>query len=108
MAHRRPSITLGFSADRLSVPDGYAVFLTSSMAIPGTDISPFVSLKYGTADQRLAFPFGANLGMGPLSLQALYDGNYTHLLLSKPMGNVTVSFVLGRMKHPGLAIQVGF
>lgn len=105
----QPSLVLGFSADRLSTPKGHAVFLTASKAVTGARFMPFGSIKYSTFDGGVAFPFGTNVLLGDeMTLQALYDGNYTHLLLTKSGKGMTVSAVLARMKHIGVAVSVGF
>lgn len=105
-----PSVTLGFTADRLSTPRGTAIFVTSGHSIPGTPVSVFASLKYSTDMQRVGFPFGANVRIGQdMTFQAIYDGDYTHMLLSKGwQGNITTSLVMARSKWPGLQLSVGF
>jgi hypothetical protein len=104
-----PSVVLGFTADRLSTPEGHAVFLTFAKSISGVPITPFASIKYSTDDRMIAFPFGANFRVAErLTLQALYDGNYTHALLSHSGTEFTTSLILGRMKHPGIGISFGF
>lgn len=108
MTAELPSVTLGFTADRLSTPEGHAVFLTFSKSLESW-VTPFVSVKYSTEDKMFAYPFGANFRVSPdLTLQTIYDGNYTHALLSGAAGNGTLSFVLARMKHPGISYSIGF
>lgn len=103
-----PSVVLGLGSDRLSIPRGQALFATFSKPIPGTGLTPFVSLKYGTFDERLAFPFGANLQVGPGVVQALYDGNHTHLLWTQPIGDLQASLVYARTRAWGLQVSYGF
>jgi hypothetical protein len=108
MTASAPSVTLGFTADRLSTPEGYAVFLTFSKSLDPR-FTPFVSVKYSTEDEMVAFPFGANYRLAPdMTMQAIYDGNYTHLLLSKAVGDGTLSLVFARTKHLGIAYSFGF
>jgi hypothetical protein len=104
-----PSVALGFTADRLSTPEGHAVFLTFAKSIPGTGITPFASVKYATENRMIAFPFGASARLGEdLIVQALYDGNHTHLLLTRLEPGLTVNLILARMKHPGIGVSFGF
>jgi hypothetical protein len=104
-----PSVVLGFNADRLSTPRGHAVFLTFAKAVPGTGVTPFASVKYGTADRMIAFPFGVNYqASDSVALQFLYDGNYSHALATIHLGERAVTLMLARMKHPGIAFTFGF
>ncbi|HZH97723.1 MAG TPA: hypothetical protein VEX38_02025 [Fimbriimonadaceae bacterium] len=106
---RLPSVVLGATSDRLSTPRGQAYFATFSKSFKGSPVVPFVSIKYGSDEGRLAFPFGANLVVSErLTLQGLYDGNYSHGLVTYRFADVNVSFVLARMKHPGLSLSFGF
>lgn len=106
-AHGRPSVVLGFSADRLAVERGHNVFLTFSKSYAGGKLLPFVSVKTTTMKPTLAFPFGlnANLGTG-LTFQALYDSNYTHLLLTYSERDWSASALWARTRYWG--VQVGY
>ncbi len=105
----RPSLTLGMTADRLSTPKGTALFLTASQPVQGTPLTVFASGKWGTDMSRLAFPFGVNWRVtDSMTLQGINDSDYTHLILTQAGGPGSVSFVLARMKHPGLMVSVGF
>lgn len=103
-----PSVVLGTSADRLSTERGNAVFLTLTQKV-APELYVFGGMKYGTYDRRLYFPFGANVTLdNSVTLQVLYDGGHTHVLVSKPIKNFVVSFVLARHRWPGLQIGFGF
>lgn len=104
-----PSAVLGVGSDRLSIPRGQGYFLTFAKNVPETPFSPFVSLKYGTDKERLAFPFGINVRLDSIhTFQAINDGEYTHLLLTRIGDPVSVSFMLARSEYPGIAISFGF
>jgi hypothetical protein len=104
-----PSVVLGASADRLSTPRGHAVFLTFARSDSKSPISPFVSLKYSTDAGQFAVPFGANLRLGKeITLQSIYDGNYTHLLLTKGFGSSSFSLIFARTRHWGFQVSYGF
>ncbi len=100
---------VGFTADRLSTPEGHAAFLTFARSEEGSPLTPFASVKYGTADGSVTFPFGANLALGPgWVVQAVNDGKTTHLVLSRHRDGRTLSFVLARSRYPGFQLSVGF
>lgn len=107
--HDRPSVTLGFTSDRLSTPEGQAVFLTFAKSFKDSPVTPFASVKYGTDKRRIAFPFGANFSIRPeWTLQALYDGNHTHLLMTRLEEWGSMSLILARTKHLGVGVSFGF
>lgn len=104
-----PSVAFGFTADRLSTPKGEAVFVTFARPLGGGRVNPFASVKWATENDGIYFPFGVNVVIpsGP-TVQAIYDGDYTHLIVTQPLRGFALSFVLGQMKHPGIAATVGF
>ncbi len=102
-----PSVVAGITGDRLSTPTGQAMFVTFSKSINDV-VTPFVGLKYGLDQQAVAFPFGANFSLGQSTFQALYDGNGTHLILTQSAKGINYSFMLARMRFPGIGISYGF
>lgn len=104
-----PSVVLGTSADRLSSGSGQLVFLTMAKMLPKTTVTVFGSLKYASELDRVGFPFGMNIAFPPsTTLQTVYDGNYTHILLSHTVGSQTFTLMLARAKHPGIQISFSF
>jgi len=104
-----PSLVLGLTSDRLSTPHGQAFFLTAAHTIKGVPITPFVSVKTNSFDGKTVFPFGANLQVAPrFTLQAINDGDYTHLLLTHLGQRQTMSIMLAKSKYLGFAWSVGF
>lgn len=105
-----PSLTLGFTSDRLSTPRGQALFITAGKSFLDGKIQPFVSTKYNTPDGRVVFPFGANWRpVDELMIQAINDGDYTHVLFTNLNGtNVTPSLVWARTQYWGAQVAVGF
>lgn len=104
-----PSVALGWTSDRLSTPKGQAVFMTFSQHIPESPVTLISSLKWSTDKSRLAFPFGANLKLGDQAvLQAIHDGDYTHLLLTRIERGWSASFVLARTRYPGMHFSYQF
>jgi hypothetical protein len=104
---RLPSVVIGVTADRLSTPRGHAIFFTFSKALT-PNLTPFVSIKYSTDDQLVAFPFGANLTFGSNTLQGLYDGKNTHLIATHSRNGINYNLMLARMRHLGVGISFGF
>lgn len=104
-----PSAVIGFGSDRLSIPRGQAVFLTFAKNIPGTELTPFVSAKFSTYKERLAFPFGMNWQFAPQwTLQGINDGEYSHFLLSHQKGDIGVSLILARSRNLGIQTSISF
>lgn len=105
----RPAVTLGWTSDRLSTDRGQAVFLTASQPLFEGRLALISSFKYETPTERLYFPFGANVRLhDAFTLQAVYDGNYTHWLLLHAHDNLGVSLLLARSRHPGIQFSVNF
>lgn len=106
---RHPSLMVGVISDRLSTPRGQAFFATSSKRVPGTPLTPFVSVKLNTYDGKTVFPFGVNVAVGSRGVaQVIHDGDHTHLLATYLMKQGSVSFLLARSKYPGVSWSVGF
>lgn len=104
-----PSVSLGWTSDRLSTPKGQAVFMTFSKALDGAPLTLISSLKWSTDKSRLAFPFGANLRFGDRHvLQAVNDGEYTHLLFTRLEDEFSASLMLARTKYLGVHLTFQF
>lgn len=104
-----PSVTIGFASDRLSTPRGQAFFATFGHSIPGTPVTPFVSVKTNSFGGRTVFPFGANVYFGDgWAVQAINDGDYSHMLISKIVNQTSISLLYARTQYWGLAVSYGF
>ncbi|HRF59889.1 MAG TPA: hypothetical protein PLH94_08255 [Fimbriimonadaceae bacterium] len=104
-----PSFVLGFTSDRLATPEGQAVFGTVSRSFFDGAVTPFVSLKYATANGTFAVPFGANFRLAEhWTLQGMNDGRHTHFLVTRLQDGVSYSFVLARSRYPGMSVSFGF
>ncbi|MEQ1936515.1 MAG: hypothetical protein ABL962_21910, partial [Fimbriimonadaceae bacterium] len=56
-----------------------------------------------------AVPFGANLALGhDFTLQSIYDGNDTHLVLTRGFGSSSASLIFARTRHWGFQLSYGF
>lgn len=104
-----PSVTLGFASDRLSTERGQAFFATFGKSIPGIPVSPFVSVKTNSFGRRTVFPFGANIYLPEKwAIQAINDGDYSHILLTKILGTTSVSLLYARTQYWGFVVNYGF
>lgn len=104
-----PSVVVGTAADRLSTPRGQAFFATFAKTLGDGSFTPFVSVKWNTFDNKVVYPFGANVRVADnLVLQAMNDGDYSHFLLTKMQDRAAYSLMLARGKHFGFAVSVGF
>ena len=107
---RRPAVFLGTSSDRIGSPRGeQSYYLTVAKFLPAVRTSPYASLSYSEWDERLNIPFGANVELGHgFSLQPMYDGDRTHLLVSWAGARASVTFVWAWLERGGAAISFGF
>lgn len=104
-----PSLLIGSASDRLSTPVGQAFFVTASKHIPNSQFTPFISIKTNSYDGKTVFPFGVNYALpSNYVLQAINDGDYTHLLLTKMMDRAAFSFILARTKYVGFSVNYAF
>jgi hypothetical protein len=108
----RPALSFGTSSDRIGTPSGRAYYATFSKDLePYTKLpmSAYFSFLYGTHDEELVYPFGVNLRLGrQWTFNPQYDGRSFHGLLSYAWGRYSVTGMLIRWKHPGIAFNVGF
>lgn len=108
----RPALSFGASSDRIGTPHGRAYYATLSK-----DLHPYVKIPvdayfgalYGTFDEEFVFPFGANFRFARgWVFTPQFDGHAGHGLLSYSWDRYTVTGMLVRWRHPGLAINIGF
>jgi hypothetical protein len=108
----RPALTFGTSSDRIGTPSGRAYYATLSK-----DLQPYLKLPigvyagalYGTWDDELVFPFGANLHLGRhWTLTPQFDGHASHGLVTYSWDRYSITGLLVRWRHPGIAFNVGF
>jgi len=108
----RPALSFGTSSDRIGTPDGRAFYGTLSKDLEPylrLPVSGYFSLLYGTYDGELTFPFGANFRLGrQWTFNPQYDGRSFHGLLTYSWERYSVTGLLVRWKHPGIAFNVGF
>lgn len=107
---RRPALFFGTSSDRIGSPPGeQSYYLTAAKHAPNLPISVYGSLNYSEWDDGFNFPFGATWGLGRgFSVQPMYDGNRTHLLLNYSVPRATVSLLWVWLERPGISVSFGF
>ena len=109
-ASRRPAAFLGTSSDRIGSPEGkQAYYLTLAKHAPKLPVSAYVSLNYSEWDEQINVPFGVTLSVGTgVSVQTMYDGDRTHLLVHYTATRVAVAGLWVWLEQPGVSISVGF
>jgi hypothetical protein len=108
----RPALSFGTSSDRIGTPRGRAYYATLSKDLePYTKlpVSVYFSALYGTWDDEFVFPFGANFRLARgWTFTPQFDGHAAHGLLTYSWDRYSVTGMLVRWRHPGIAFNVGF
>ncbi|MFM8560122.1 MAG: hypothetical protein ACKOC6_11110 [bacterium] len=101
---------LGTSSDRIGSPAGkQAAFLTVAYPLNAVHVMPYASLHYSSWSERVLVPCGAFVALPlGLSLQPMYDGARSHLIVTWSGERSTVSFVWAWLERPGVALSFGF
>lgn len=109
---KRPTLILGSSSDRIGTPEGLAYYVMAAKALhigKGRPVSPYLGLLWSEHDDRLLFPAGASIPIGPgAALLPTYDGHAFHLMASYTWDWYSVTGLLVRGREPGIAFTVGF
>ena len=107
---RRPALFLGTSSDRIGSPEGtQSYYLTAAKHHPSWPVSAYVSLNYSEWDGGFNVPFGANVELGKgFSLQPMYDGQRSHLLLHYNRERYGVSLLWVWLEEAGISFNLGF
>jgi hypothetical protein len=108
----RPALSFGTSSDRIGTPFGRAYYATLSKDLqPYLDfpVSVYVSALYGSFDDEWVVPFGASFRLGrQWTFTPQFDGHAAHGLLSYSWDRYSVTGMLVRWRHPGIAFNIGF
>jgi hypothetical protein len=108
----RPALSFGTSSDRIGTPHGRAYYATLSK-----DLEPYVKLPvsvyfsalYGTFDEEFVYPFGVNIRFARgWTFTPQFDGHASHGLVTYSWDRYSVTGMLVRWRHPGIAFNVGF
>lgn len=108
--HARPALFLGTSSDRIGSPEGeQSYYLTMAKHAPWAPISAWVTANYSEWDEQMNVPFGLTAWIGAnFSLQPMYDGERTHLMVNYTADRFGVSFLWVWLERPGVSISAGF
>lgn len=108
----RPALTFGTSSDRIGTPFGRAYYATLSKDLEPhlhVPVSLYFSALYGTFDDEWVYPFGANFRLARgWTFTPQYDGHASHGLLTYSWDRYSITGLLVRWRHPGIAVNVGF
>ena len=108
----RPALMLGTSSDRIGTPYGTAYYATLAKDLKphtGLPISPYVSVLYGSYDDEFVYPFGMAIRLGDhWTVTPTFDGHAFHQLVTYSWDRYSVTGLLVRGRHPGVAFNVGF
>jgi hypothetical protein len=107
---RRPALFLGTSSDRIGSPKGMqSYYLTASKHHPDWPVSAYVSLNYSEWEGGINIPFGAYVDLGRgYSLQPMYDGQRSHLLLHYNRERYGVSLLWVWLEEAGVSFNMRF
>ena len=107
---RTPALFFGTSSDRIGSPEGMqAYYATTAKYFPPLRASAYMTLNWSEWDQGWNVPFGANVELGGgFSLQPMYDGNRTHLLLHRTTDRYAVTAIWAWLERAGVAVSFGF
>lgn len=107
---RRPALFVGTSSDRIGSPEGtQSYYVTASKHHPSWPVSAYVSANYSEWDGGINFPFGAYVDVGRgFSLQPMYDGQRSHLLVNWQRERYGVSLLWVWLEEAGISFNVGF
>jgi len=107
---RRPALFLGTSSDRIGSPaHTQSWYATAAKRLGSLPVAPYASVSYSEWEERLVFPFGANIDVGHgFSLQPMNDGRRPHLLASWSGERISVTAVWAWFERAGAAVSVGF
>ena len=106
----RPVIFFNTSSDRIGTPEGYQlVSVNFGKEIPGTEVSPYVTVAYSGFEKGLVYPFGASAHLAEQwTVTAMNDGRKSHLLLTFAAEEYYVQAGWIWLKRPALTIGWGF
>jgi hypothetical protein len=107
---RRPAVFVGTSSDRIGSPPGeQSYYLTLAKHAPNLPVSAYASLNYSEWDEGFNVPFGVTVSVGRgFSVQPMFDGDRTHLLLNYSAARATASLLWVWLERPGVSVSFGF
>lgn len=106
----RPAVFVGTSSDRIGSPRGtQSYYATIAKNLDPLPVSAYATLNWSEWDERVNFPFGANVEVWPgVTLQPMYDGHRTHLMATYSAERWSVTLISAWLERAGVAMSVGF
>ena len=109
---KRPAVILGTSSDRIGTPRGRSYYVTLSRSLheaTGLPIAPYVGASYSSFEDRMRFPFGVNVALGPRwSVMLLNDGVHTHLSATHAWDRFALTVLAVEFEDIGFTIGTRF
>ncbi len=104
----QPAIILGTSSDRIGTPYGQAYYVTVSKEVT-EGLSLYVGASYSEFEDKILYPAGATFQLDEnWGGMVLYDGRNFTPVASYSWDTYSLSVLVARMRHPGVAFSVGF
>jgi hypothetical protein len=111
-AERRPAVIFGTSSDRIGTTEGQSYHVTVSKSLhheTGLPLAPYAGASYSTFENRMLYPFGVNVAIGPRwSAMLINDGVHTHLSATVALNRFAVTLLAVERKDFGVTIATRF
>ena len=111
-SQRGPAVIFGTSSDRIGTPEGQSYYVTLSKSLhheTGLPIAPYVGASYSTYENRMLYPFGLNVAIGPRwSAMLLNDGVHTHVSATHAWSRYAVTVLAVERKDIGFTAGARF
>jgi hypothetical protein len=105
----RPAIVIGTSSDRLGTPEGFQSYYVTVSKEVADGVGLYVGASYSEFEDKILWPAGASFVFDDhWSSLISYDGRNFHPIVTYGWDRYSVSFLLARMRNPGVSISVGF
>lgn len=102
---RRPALIFGTSSDRIGTPHGQSYYATLSKSLRNLPIAPYAGVSYSGYEDRLLFPFGLNVALGPhASAMLMNDGVHTHLSATWAWDRYAVTVLAVERREVGFTV----
>ena len=105
----RPAVMLGTSSDRIGTPAGQSYYVTVSKSLSFAPVAPYAGVSYSGHDDRLRFPFGLHIALGPQwSALVMNDGLHTHLAATYSWSRYSATILAVERKDFGITLGTSF
>jgi hypothetical protein len=108
----RPAVIFGTSSDRIGTPEGQSYYVTVSKSLheeTRLPVAPYLGASYSTFENRMLYPFGVNVALGPRwSAMLINDGVHTHLSATYAWNRFAVTVLAVERKDLGVSIGARF